>query len=162
MTRGQPTDGQPEPLGVTPHGTGVNVAVFSANASAIEFCLFEGEREVRRVRLRGRTGNVFHDHIADVAQGARYGLRAHGPFLPHEGHHFNPAKLLIDPYATAIDRPLALHASMFGYRTDSSDHALILDDTDSAPFVPKAIIPGLGGPRGVAAAANAMAAHCFV
>jgi glycogen debranching enzyme GlgX/4-alpha-glucanotransferase len=133
-----PAGGDPEPLGVTPRGDGVNVAVFSAHATAIEFCLFEGEREVRRIPLRGRTGDVFHDHIPGIASGARYGLRAHGPFLPREGHRFNPSKLLVDPYARAIDRPFALHPSMFGYRTDG----LSFDDTDSAAFVPKAIVPG--------------------
>ena len=132
----------PEPLGVTPDGDGVNVAVFSANATAIEFCLFEGEREVRRVRLRDRMGDVFHDHIPDVPLGARYGLRAHGPFLPREGHRFNPAKLLIDPYARAIDRKCVLHPAMFGYR---GDDPLSLDDTDSAPFVPKGIVVAAGG-----------------
>jgi glycogen operon protein len=134
---------------VTPRGDGINVAVFSANATAIEFCLFDGEREVRRVRFRGRTGDVFHDQIADVAPGARYGLRAHGPFLPREGHHFNPAKLLLDPYARAIDRPFALHASMFGSRSRTPKEVLSLDDTDSAPFMPKGIILGSGTPPGL-------------
>ena len=129
--------GEGEPLGVTPQGDGVNVAVFSAHATAIEFCLFENDREIRRVRLRGRTGDVFHDHIPDVPVGSRYGLRAHGPFLPREGHWFNPAKLLVDPYATLLDRPFALHASMAGHRgTDEFS----IDDTDSGPFVPKAIV----------------------
>jgi len=137
-----PSGGTPEPLGVTPCGDGVNVAVFSVNATAIQFCLFEGEREVRCVTLRDRTGDVFHDHIADVAPGARYGLRAHGPFLPREGHRFNPAKLLVDPYAVAIDRRFVLHPAMFGYRTDLSEDALSFDDNDSAPFVPKGIVPG--------------------
>jgi glycogen operon protein len=137
---GQPSYGEPEPLGVTPCGDGVNVAVFSANAAAIEFCLFEGEREVRRARLRGHIGDVFHDHIPDVAVGARYGLRAHGPYLPREGHRFNPSKLLIDPYARMIDRPLALHASMFGYRPEEPDDGLSFNDIDSAPFVPKGIV----------------------
>ena len=120
--------GAPEPLGVTPIAGGVNVAVFSTHATAIEFCLFDGERETRR-RLRGRTGDVFHDVIADVAPGARYGLRAHGPFAPNDGHRFNPSKLLLDPYALAIDRPFALHDSMFDR-----------NDSDSAAFVPKAIL----------------------
>jgi glycogen debranching enzyme GlgX/4-alpha-glucanotransferase len=140
MTWAGPPDGDPEPLGVTPRGDGVNVAVFSANATAIEFCLFEGEREVRRVRLHGRTGDVFHDHIPDVSAGARYGLRAHGPFLPREGHRFNAAKLLIDPYARLIDRPFALHPSMFGYRPDTPDNGSSFSDIDSAPFVPKGIV----------------------
>ena len=138
MTRLRTLDSAPEPIGVTVRGDGANVAVYSAHATAIEFCLFEGEREIRRVRLRERTGDVFHDQIANVGLGARYGLRAHGPFLPREGHWFNPAKLLLDPYATAIDRPLVLHPSMFGYRTDVPEFAL--DDTDSGPFVPKGII----------------------
>ena len=148
MTWGRPADGAPEPLGVTPRGDGVNVAVFSAHASAIEFCLFEGEREVRRVRLRGRTGNVFHDQVDSVAPGARYGLRARGPFLPREGHWFNPAKLLIDPYARAIDRAFAQHASMLGYRIQESQSALSIDDTDSAPFMPKGIVLGGESPLG--------------
>ncbi len=138
--------GEPEPLGVIPRGNGVNVAVFSANASAIEFCLFEGEREVRRVRLRGRTGDVFHDLIPDVGHGARYGLRAHGPFLPREGHRFNPAKLLLDPYARSIDRPFALHPSMFGYRPAAPENGQSFDDTDSAPFMPKGIVLSPGTP----------------
>jgi glycogen debranching enzyme GlgX len=120
----------------------VNVAVFSANATAIEFCLFEGEREVRRLRLRDRTGDVFHDHIADVMPGARYGLRAHGPFLPRQGHRFNPGKLLLDPYALAIDRPVALHPSMFGYRGQDPESC---DDSDSAAFMPKAVVLAPGG-----------------
>jgi glycogen operon protein len=137
------SDGEPEPLGVSVRGDGVNVAVFSAHAAAIEFCLFDGLREVRRVSLRGRTGNVFHDFIPDVAPGARYGLRAHGPYLPSEGHRFNPAKLLLDPYASVIDRPFALHPSMFGHRAGTSASP---DETDSAPFMPKGIIVGPGVP----------------
>ena len=140
MTRA--SAGDPEPLGVSLRGDGVNVAVFSAHASAIEFCLFDGEREVRRVLLTGRTGDVFHGHIPDVGIGARYGLRAHGPWLPDEGHRFNAAKLLADPYARAIDRPFALHAAMFGHDRDAPEDAPRPDDCDSAPFVPKAIVLG--------------------
>jgi len=148
VTSGWASDGEPETLGVSPSGDGVNVAVFSANASAIEFCLFEGDREVRRVRLRGRTGDVFHDHVADVAPAARYGLRAHGPYRPADGHRFNPAKLLLDPYAMAIDRPFTLHESMFDYRRGSAGANLAPDDTDSAPFMPKGIVLGPGAAPG--------------
>ena len=150
MTRAPAIGGAPEPLGVTPCGDGVNVAVFSANATAIQFCRFEGDREVGCVTLRDRTGDVFHDHIADVAPGARYGLRAHGPFLPREGHRFNPAKLLVDPYARAIDRRFVLHPAMFAYRTDAPEDALSFDDTDSAPFVPKGIVQGAAASPGLA------------
>jgi glycogen debranching enzyme GlgX/4-alpha-glucanotransferase len=134
--------GSPEPLGVSPCGTGVNVAVFSANAEAIEFCLFDaaGAQEVRRVKLPERTGDIFHGFIGDVPAGARYGLRAHGPYAPSEGHRFNPSKLLIDPYAKAIDRPFKLHPSMLSTVQGSS----LPDDTDSAGAMPKAIVTATG------------------
>ena len=104
------SDGSPEPLGVTPHGGGVNVAVHSGSAEAIEFCLFDaaGMDEIRRVTLPGRTGDVFHGFVGNVPVGSRYGLRAKGPFDPAAGHRFNPAKLLIDPYARrlGVESPL--------------------------------------------------------
>ena len=134
--------GSPEPLGVTLTPGGVNVAVFSAHATSIEFCLFDaaGEGEVRRVTLPERTGDVFHGHIGDVPAGSRYGLRANGPFAPHEGHRFNPSKLLIDPYARAIDRPFKLHPSMFGSVPDSVPVNEMPNWDDSAPFMPKGIV----------------------
>ncbi len=132
------TPGSPEPLGVTPDDHGVNVAVYSANADAIELCLFDaaGERETERIRLPERTGNVWHAHVAGLAAGARYGLRAHGPYAPDAGHRFNPAKLLVDPYALALDRPFSLHPSQFGFVPATGRP----DGSDSAPFVPKAVV----------------------
>ena len=129
--------GRPEPLGVTPERGGANVAVFSAHATAIDVCLFdpEGRHERERIVLPERTGDVFHGFIDGMAAGDRYGLRAHGPYDPRAGHRFNPAKLLVDPYARALDRPFALHPAMAGASADDA----ILDDTDSAPFVPKGI-----------------------
>ena len=137
MPRPALDSGSPEPLGVSLAGDGVNVAVFSANASAIEFCLFDaaGEREIRRVGLPEKTGDIFHGFIGDVPAGSRYGLRGHGVFAPSEGHRFNPSKLLIDPYALAIDRPFKLHPSMFGATPDG-----VLNSDDSAPAMPKAIV----------------------
>ena len=128
----QANEGAPEPLGATPDATGTNFAVFSAHASAIEVCLFDAaqEREVARVALPARTGDVWHGYIAGVAVGARYGLRAHGPYAPQDGHRFNPHKLLLDPYAAAIDRTLRLHPTMFA---DNSE-------TDSAPHMAKAVV----------------------
>jgi glycogen operon protein len=138
----QVAPGTPEPRGVTPDDTGVNVAVFSAHATAIEFCLFDppGEHEVARVLLPERSGDVWHGHIAGVRPGDRYGLRAHGPYVPQEGHRFNAAKLLLDPYAVAIDRPFRLHPAMFGYRRGDPGADLTRDDSDSAPHMPKAIV----------------------
>jgi glycogen operon protein len=129
--------GEPEPLGVTLSDDGVNVAVFSAHAEAIEFCLFgeDGNTELERVRLHGCTGNVFHAAIAGVRAGTRYGLRANGRWAPREGHRFNAAKLLVDPYARAIDRPFVLHPSMSGGAGDGAH-----GDLDSAAFVPKGIV----------------------
>ena len=129
--------GRPEPLGVVPDEGGVNVAVFSAHAEAIEICLFdaEGATELVRLRLPGRTGPVFHGHLPGVAPGTRYGLRAHGRWRPAEGHRFNPAKLLLDPFAAAIDRPFALSSALF----DPPDAARP-DPADSAPAMPKAIV----------------------
>ena len=138
--------GAPEPLGVTPDANGVNVAVFSAHATSIEFCLFDkGDRELHRVRLPERTGDVFHGHLAGVKAGDRYGIRAHGPFAPHEGHRFNAAKLLVDPHARLLDRPFRLHLAMFGYPEGADD--LAFDGSDSAPFVPKALVTAPAGPR---------------
>ncbi|HEY0044467.1 MAG TPA: glycogen debranching protein GlgX [Allosphingosinicella sp.] len=140
------SEGAPDPLGVTPDARGVNVAIFSANATAIEFCLFdEADREVARIRLPERTGDVFHGHVAGVAPGAHYGLRAHGAFAPEEGHRFNAAKLLVDTHARLLDRPFKLHGAMFGYPQGGDD--LGFDPTDSAPFMPKAVVLAASGAR---------------
>ena len=140
--------GAPEPLGAVPVEGGVNVAVFSAHAEAIEVCLFDesGTTELARLRLPGRTGPVFHGHLPGVTPGTRYGLRAHGPWRPAEGHRFNPAKLLLDPFAAAIDRPFALRPSLFdppgGARPDPADSAavmpkgIVMAPADPAPAPP--------------------------
>ncbi len=119
--------GAPEPLGVSLHADGINVAVHAPHAEAIEFCLFTQGRETRH-RLPGRTGPVHHGFIPGIAAGAQYGLRAHGTWAPEQGHRFNPAKLLLDPYAVTLDRAPALHPTML-------DH-----DSDSAAFAPKAVV----------------------
>ncbi len=130
--------GSPEPLGVTLQGGGINVAVFSAHATAIDLCLFDGsgDREVERVRLGERTGDVFHAHVSGLAEGARYGLRASGPYEPRAGHRFNPAKLLIDPHALATDRSFRLDRAMFGFAEGSERR----DDADSAFAMPKCVV----------------------
>ena len=142
------SEGSPEPLGVTLDVRGVNVAVFSAHATAIELCLFDtnGERELERIRLPEQTGHVFHGHVGGVQAGARYGLRAHGPFDPLHGHRFNPHKLLIDPFATLIDRRPALHPAMFGYQPGDPAGDLSFSDEDSGPVMPKAIVSTPTGP----------------
>jgi glycogen debranching enzyme GlgX/4-alpha-glucanotransferase len=125
--------GAAEPLGVHADVAGVNVAVFSAHAEAIVFCLFDSEDvEVARIPLPARTGDVFHGHISGVAAGARYGLRAFGPWDPRRGHRFNPTKLLLDPFAVAIDRGFRLDPTLFD--GDAPNPA------DSAAAMPKALV----------------------
>lgn len=113
---------------------GANVAVFSAHAERIELCLFDGDDRETRITLPERTGDVFHGFVDGVAAGARYGFRAHGPYAPHDGHRFNPAKLLVDPYARALDRAFAFHPAMRGQHPDGSRN-----DDDSAEFAPKGV-----------------------
>ena len=140
----QPTASRPEPLGVTLSGNGVNVAVVSSSAECVEICLFSGGME-RRVSLRERTGDVWHGHVAGVATGATYGLRAHGPWDPLRGHRFNSAKLLIDPHAVSLDRVCRLDPAMFGHRADAPD---VPDPTDSAGCLPLGVVTGPGaGPE---------------
>jgi glycogen operon protein len=135
------SEGSPEPLGLTLDARGANVAVFSAHARAIDLCLFDsrGETEIERLRLPCRTGDVFHGHFDGLAAGQRYGLRAHGPYAPAEGHRFNPAKLLADPYARALDRPFAYAPALLDHQPGGSGGDLRPDTTDSAPFMAKAI-----------------------
>ena len=124
-------EGRPEPLGVTAGGVGVNVVVVAPDATAIEFCLFDAIRDVPVAchRLPARSGDVWHGAVPGIGPGARYGLRAHGPWDPAAGHRFDPSKLLLDPWASRIDRPYRLHESHFSR------------GVDSAPFVPKAMVP---------------------
>ncbi|MFL5287695.1 MAG: glycogen debranching protein GlgX [Rhodopila sp.] len=136
MTTLRPTTlrpGSPEPLGVSLSGDGINVAVAAPNAEAVAISLFDAEdREAARLRLPERTGPVFHGHIQGMPAGTRYGLRAYGPWDPTNGHRFNPAKLLIDPWATAIDRPVRLHPLLFDGSAPRPD--------DTAALMPKAIV----------------------
>ena len=96
--------GRPWPLGATLDAQGVNFAVFSAHATAIELCLYsdDGLTELARLPLPARSGDVWHGRLHDAAGGRVYGLRAHGPWQPQQGHRFNPRKLLLDPYAREI------------------------------------------------------------
>jgi glycogen operon protein len=138
--------GRPEPLGISLAGGGANIAVFSNHAEAIEVCLFdaEGAEELARLTLPGRTGAVFHGHLDGVAAGTRYGLRAHGPWRPGEGHRFNPAKLLLDPFAASIDRPFRLTRALF-----DPPEAAGPDPADSAAAMPKGIVLPAAAPAPV-------------
>lgn len=131
--------GQPYPLGATWDGTGVNIAVFSDNATRVEVCLFDSPDDVResaRIELPERTYHVFHGYFPDLKPGTLYGLRVSGPYDPLRGHRFNVNKLLLDPYARAIGRDLRWDDSLFGYRYGHPSEDLTFDDRDSAPFAP--------------------------
>src|SRR5271154_6475313 len=110
--------GQPQPLGATWDGLGVNFALFSAHADKVELCLFDeqGGRETERIELPEFTDEVWHGFLPDARPGTIYGYRVHGPYEPTQGHRFNPNKVLLDPYARAIGRELKWHDSVYGYR----------------------------------------------
>jgi glycogen operon protein len=135
-------EGLPFPLGATWDGQGVNFALFSANATKVELCLFDkkGERELERVDLPEFTDEVWHVYLPGLRPGAVYGYRVHGPYEPEAGHRFNPNKLLLDPYAKAHVGNLKWDAAVFGYTLGAEDGDLTFDERDSAPFVPKCVV----------------------
>ncbi|MGH7089598.1 MAG: alpha-amylase family glycosyl hydrolase, partial [Stellaceae bacterium] len=96
--------GRLDPLGATWDGEGVNFALFSAHAERVELCLFDPRGVETRIDLPARSGDIWHGYCAGLGPGQAYGYRVHGPWRPAAGHRFNPQKLLIDPYARALDR----------------------------------------------------------
>ena len=135
-------EGKPFPLGATHDEWGTNFAVFSANATKMEVCLFESAtgRETDRFELPEYTDEIFHGNIADVGPGTFYGFRASGPYEPKEGLRFNPNKLLLDPYARAHAGSLSWDPAVFGYTLGAEGDDLTFDERDSAPFVPKSVV----------------------
>ena len=95
--------GHPYPLGATYDGAGTNFALFSEVAEVVELCLIDDDGTERRVELSEVDGFVWHGYLPSVGPGQRYGYRVHGPFDPGQGQRCNPAKLLLDPYAKAIE-----------------------------------------------------------
>jgi isoamylase len=132
--------GAPYPLGLTWDGSGVNVAIFSAHASAVEVCLFDPAGHEERVRLRERTDLVWHGYLPGVEPGQRYGIRVHGPYAPDEGHRFNPHKLLLDPYARWIDGTIHITDRLFGYAIGDPEMDLAMDERDSASAMPRCVV----------------------
>ncbi len=135
--------GEPFPLGATWDGGGTNFSVFSEHAERVELCLFDEEGSELRLEVRERTAHNWHCYIPDIGAGQRYGYRFHGPYAPLEGKRFNPAKLLIDPYAKAIDGVVDFShgANVLPYVPTGEDDAdLEIDDEDDAEAVPKAVV----------------------
>ncbi len=116
--------GNPYPLGATYDGTGVNFALFSEVAEQVELCLIDDDGAETRVTLPEVDGYVWHGFIPGIQPGQRYGFRVHGPYDPDQGHRCNPAKLLLDPYAKAIDGEMDGHPSLFSYDFDDPEAGL--------------------------------------
>ena len=140
MSPAQP--GNPDLLGATWDGQGVNFALFSENATAVDLCLFDrddGRRESSRVPLARGNGSVWNTYVPGLGPGQLYGYRVHGSYDPHAGHRFNPAKLLLDPYARAIFGRLSWQGALAGYQLDEGGGESP-DGTDSAPCISKCIV----------------------
>ncbi|GGI07966.1 glycogen debranching protein GlgX [Egicoccus halophilus] len=130
--------GQPYPLGATYDGFGTNFALFSEAAEKVQLCLFDEDDEERCVDLNEVTGHVWHAYLPAIGPGQRYGYRVHGPYDPAQGLRCNPNKLLIDPYAKAVDGELQWGQPVFGYTFGDPDGPM--NTEDSAPYVPRSVV----------------------
>jgi isoamylase len=128
------------PLGATWDGKGTNFALFSENATGVELCLFDKDDEETRLSLTEVSNFVWHGYVPGVGPGQRYGYRVYGPYAPSEGYRFNPNKLLIDPYAKAIDGDIGNGPELFGYSWDSPEEDLSFSELDSAHLIPKSVV----------------------
>ncbi len=134
--------GKAYPLGATWDGTGVNFAIYSEHAEAVELCLFDEANpsiETERIPLTEVTARIWHGYLAGVSPGQHYGYRVHGPYDPNRGLRFNASKLLMDPYATALSSDVNWDAPVFPYKAGQSDD-LVPDDQDSAWGMPRCIV----------------------
>ena len=135
--------GKPFPLGATWDGEGVNFALFSESATKVELCLFdvpEGNKETARIAAPEQTGRVWHVYLPELRPGQLYGYRVYGPYEPAQGQRFNPAKLLLDPYAKGIAGDLRWSDELFGYTVDHAEADLSCGGRDSAANMPKCMV----------------------
>ncbi|WP_093564954.1 glycogen debranching protein GlgX [Streptomyces sp. OspMP-M43] len=140
--------GAPMPLGarfrVGPDGVaGTNFALWAGGAEAVELCLFDERGAETRCPLAELTHEIWHGFVPGVRPGQRYGYRVHGRWDPWTGARWNAAKLLLDPYARAVDGSFALPPEVYGHVRDWPDQPVadtVRDDRDSAPFVPKGVV----------------------
>src|SRR5690606_23766927 len=129
--------GRPYPLGASYDGAGTNFSLFSEVAEGVELCLFGDDDAEVRIELEEVDAFCWHAYLPNVGPGQRYGYRVHGPWAPEAGQRCNPAKLLLDPYAKAIDRPVPPHRSTFGYDFDDPSQR---NDEDSGPQDRKSVV----------------------
>ncbi len=130
--------GQPYPLGATYDGSGTNFSVFSEVAERVELCLFDADGQETRIELPETTAFCWHGYLPTVGPGQRYGFRVHGPWAPERGSRCNPAKLLLDPYAKAIEGEITWNQSIFPYNFGNPDGEA--NTEDSAGSMPKSIV----------------------
>jgi glycogen operon protein len=129
--------GSAYPLGATYDGAGTNFALFSGVAERVELCLFDAAGTENRVTLPEMDGFVWHGYLPGIGPGQRYGYRVHGPYEPAAGHRCNPAKLLLDPYAKAIEGHVDWAPAVFSYQFASPGKR---NTEDSAPHVPRSVV----------------------
>jgi isoamylase len=125
------------PLGATYDGVGTNFALFSSVADRVDLCLLDAGGAETRVTLNEMDGFVWHGYLPGVGPGQRYGYRVHGPYEPAAGHRCNPAKLLLDPYAKAIEGQVDWAPAVYSYQFGSPGER---NDEDSAPYVPRSVV----------------------
>ncbi|MBK5306234.1 MAG: glycogen debranching protein GlgX [Frankiaceae bacterium] len=129
--------GSAYPLGATYDGSGTNFGLFSEVAERVELCLFDDDGIETRVDLTERDAFVWHGYLPNVGPGQRYGYRVHGPYDPDNGHRCNPSKLLLDPYAKAVDGEIDWAQACFSYSWGDEDS---FNDEDSAPHMSKSVV----------------------
>ena len=132
--------GEPYPLGASFDGTGTNFSIFSEVAERVELCLFSEEGSEARLDLPERTALCWHGYLPNVRPGQRYGFRVYGRYDPARGLRCNPAKLLLDPYAKAIEGNVRWNRAIFPYSFGASEDDRAVDHTDSGPYMPKSIV----------------------
>jgi isoamylase len=129
--------GSAYPLGATYDGTGTNFALFSEVAERVELCLFDEAGDETRIDLPERDAFVWHGYLPNVGPGQRYGFRVHGPYDPENGHRCNPSKLLLDPYAKAVDGEIDWDQACFSYTWGDEES---FNDEDSGAHMSKSVV----------------------
>jgi isoamylase len=135
--------GKPYPLGATWSGEGTNFALFAENATAVELLLYDeaNTNEPSRVLpLTEKSAYVWHGYLPDIGPPQLYAFRVHGPYEPEKGHRFNPHKVLLDPYAKAIDGNIQWHDALYSYTIGDELEDLSFDERDSSRFIPKCVV----------------------
>ncbi|HSU30638.1 MAG TPA: glycogen debranching protein GlgX [Bryobacteraceae bacterium] len=133
--------GRPYPLGARPNPKGTNFALYSANATKVQLCLFDDTgKQTEVIDLKEVTAFVWHGFLPGVYAGQRYGYRVHGPWEPEKGFRFNPAKLLVDPYAEAVVGDVDWTQPVFPYKFGGEDADLDIETSDSAAGIPKSVV----------------------